>query len=325
MHLKQRLLTLLLGFGACYVHGQSISAPVPQPGLVSGCVMDADGAVIPGAVVDAESSVAAPRRGTTAAADGSFVLNDLPSAIPLHIHVQAAGFDVWVSPDVTLSPGQRYALPPVVLQIASVNTDVTAVFADQLAIQQVHQEEKQRAFGILPNFFASYDPVFVPLSPKLKFSLAFRTATDAATIGVSVVLAGIDQAGDTPAYTQGMKGYGQRLGSVYAFNSSQVMIGGALLPTVFRQDPRYFYQGTGTTKSRLIHALTTPVIARGDNGHRQFNISSLGGDVSAASLATVYRPPASRGVSKIVTDVLTLTGAHIVHAMGDEFLFHGKN
>ena len=35
------------------------------------------------------------------------------------------------------------------------------------------------------------------------------------------------------------------------------MIGGAILPSLLHQDPRYFYQGSGTKKSRALHALRT--------------------------------------------------------------------
>ncbi len=325
MRLKQNFLLWLLCCGTQCVLGQSISAPVPQPGIVSGLVTDGDGAVIPGALISSDTGSDSAPRTTTATADGSFVLESLPSAVPLHLKVRAEGFEAWVSPEITLLPGQREAMPPIVLRIASVSTSVTAVFADQLAIKQVKIEETQRLFGVLPNFYAFYGGTFVPLSPKLKFKLAALTATDAATLVVSVVLAGINQAADTPAYQEGLKGYGQRFGAVYAFNSSQIFIGGALLPVVFRQDPRYFYQGTGTTTSRALHAISAPFIARGDNNHREFNFSSIGGDISAASLADLYRPASSQGGTKFVSDLLTLTGAHMVHALAEEFLFNPKN
>lgn len=45
------------------------------------------------------------------------------------------------------------------------------------------------------------------------------------------------------------------------------MIGGAILPSLLHQDPRYFYQGTGTNESRTLHALSYPFVCKGDNGH----------------------------------------------------------
>lgn len=57
-------------------------------------------------------------------------------------------------------------------------------------------------------------------------------------------LAGADQAGDTPNYEEGAKGYGQRFGASYTTGFADIMIGEALLPSLLHQDPRYFYEGT---------------------------------------------------------------------------------
>lgn len=53
------------------------------------------------------------------------------------------------------------------------------------------------------------------------------------------------------------------------------MIGGAILPLLLHQDPRYFYQGTGTTKSRILQAISGPFVCRGDNGGLQPNSVQL--------------------------------------------------
>ncbi len=42
-------------------------------------------------------------------------------------------------------------------------------------------------------------------------------------------------------------------------------IGGAILPSVLKQDPRYFYKGTGSTTSRALYALANSIICKGDN------------------------------------------------------------
>ena len=77
------------------------------------------------------------------------------------------------------------------------------------------------------------------------------------------------------------------------------MIGGAVLPSLLHQDPRYFYQGTGTGKSRMMHALANPFICKGDNGRTQFNYSGIGGNLIAASLANLYYPPSNRGAGLV--------------------------
>src|ERR1700719_3198838 len=95
--------------------------------------------------------------------------------------------------------------------------------------------------------------------------------------------AAIDTEGMPSRYVEGMKGYGQRFGSVYTNGLTDIMVGGAILPSILHQDPRYFYQGTGTTKSRLLHALSSPIIAHGNNGRLQPNYSSLGGYLASGA------------------------------------------
>src|ERR1700744_1490612 len=118
-------------------------------------------------------------------------------------------------------------------------------------------------------------------------ALALRAATDVVSILGDFFLAGVNQAADAPDYQQGFKGYAQRFGSAYATSFSDVMIGGAVLPSLLHQDPRYFYLGKGSNKSRALHAISSPFICKGDNGRRQFNYSSIGGDLIAASLSNI--------------------------------------
>jgi hypothetical protein len=162
----------------------------------------------------------------------------------------------------------------------------------------------------------------MPLKAKLKFELALKAGTDTATIGSAAFLAGIYQAADTPNYREGWKGYGQRFGAVYANGFSDILIGGAVLPSVLHQDPRYFYQGTGSTRFRVFHAISAPFIARGDNGHSQCNYSSVGGDLAAGAFSNLYYPTSNRGASLVFTGALAITGGRIVNALSQEFLFN---
>jgi hypothetical protein len=197
---------------------------------------------------------------------------------------------------------------------------VVALTVEQLAQQQVKAEEKQRVLGIIPNFYVVYDKNAVPLTTKLKYELAFRAATDVVSIAGDVVLAGVNQAADTPDYQQGAKGYGQRFGAAYTDSFSNVMIGGAVLPSLLHQDPRYFYQGTGTRKSRLIHAISNPFFCKGDKGRTQFNYSGIGGNLIAASLTNLYYPPSNRGAGLVFSSVLINTGGRLANALVQEFI-----
>ena len=158
------------------------------------------------------------------------------------------------------------------------------------------------------------------MTTKLKFKLAMRVARDPISILGVGFMSGIEQAANTPNYVQGAKGYGQRFGANAAGAFSDILIGGAILPSLLHQDPRYYYQGTGGTRSRLAHAFATPFICRGDNGHRQINFSSMGGDIGATALSMTYLPDSNRGMGTVFTQFGINTAERVFGAIAQEFI-----
>lgn len=310
----------LLSFVASASSGQ-VSAP-RQPASIVGTVTDTDGALIPGATVKVTGLAAADTRSSTANTDGSFAVNNLPPASTLHLVVSASGFADWTSPEIVLTPGQLLDLHSIQLTVAAVVTSVSAATVEEVAVEQMHAEEQQRVLGIMPNFYVVYDHRFVPLTPKLKFQLARRSSTDVVTFAASGMLAGIDQAsGISPHYVQGMTGFGERYGAAYTGSFSDIMIGGAILPSLLHQDPRYFYQGTGSRKSRALHAIEAPFIAKGDEGRWEPNYSSIGGDFASSALTNLYYPRRDRGPGLVFRGALEITGGRIVNTLAQEFLY----
>jgi len=98
------------------------------------------------------------------------------------------------------------------------------------------------------------------------------------------------------------------------------MIGGAILPSLLHQDPRYFYQGTGTTKSRVVHAVTSPFVCKGDNGKWQPNYSTMGGDLASAAISNAYYPASNRGVGLFLGNFLIGTGQRAAANLAQEFV-----
>jgi hypothetical protein len=129
----------------------------------------------------------------------------------------------------------------------------------------------------------------------MKFELALKVFVDPVTAAGVLLVSDAKQGGNTPDYGQGWGAYGKRVGAVAADGFSDIMIGGAILPSLVHQDPRYFFQGTGTTGSRIRHAVLSPFVAKGDNGRWQPNYSSLGGDLASAGLANLYYARSNRG------------------------------
>lgn len=321
MFAKFRLFLIASLFFAPCINCQLPTAPMPQSGTIIGVVTDTENAIIPDAEVTIQTSSGAAIKTAKSADDGTFDLSEIPTAAPVKVVVKANGFGEWHSEEITLTPGERFELSAIAMTVATVETSVSAVFADQLAIEQVKDQEKQRILGVIPNFYVSYDRRVVPLSTKLKFQLALKAAVDPVTLAGAVFIAGIDQAADTPSYRQGAAGYGQRVGAVTASATTNILFGGAILPSLFHQDPRYFYMGTGTKKARAMHALSAPFVAKGDNGNPQFNISSIGGDLISSSLSNIYYPNRDRGAGLVFSNALILTGARVANTLAQEFIF----
>jgi len=296
-------------------------APRPQPGIISGTVVDVNGDAVPGATVVLQGPSLRSARTIASNSNGFFEFNDVEPGTPSHVTITAQGFASWTSPDVTLNPGQYVILTVSRLRVAKAVTTVTVGYsAEELATEQVKIEEHQRVFGIIPNFYVAYDPNAAPLTTKLKFQLAAKVSFDPVTFfGVGIVAAA-GQAGDHPNYPEGWKGYGERYGAAYANGFTDIMIGGAILPSLLHQDPRYFYQGTGTNKSRVLHAVSSPFVCRGDNGQTQPNYSTIGGDLASAALSNTYYPASNRGFGLFITNFLIGTGQRASANLAQEFI-----
>lgn len=239
------------------------------------------------------------------------------------VTVTAQDFANWDSSDLVLTAGQYIIVSDCKLRVAQVTSSVNVVYTpEEVALEEVKLEETQRAFGFIPNFYVVYDAHPAPLTAKLKFHLAFRTSTDVVTVLGVGALAGINQAGDTPNYQQGAKGYGERFGAVAADGFSDIMIGGAILPSLLRQDPRYYYRGTGTNSSRIFHAISSPFICRGDNGKLQPNYSSVGGDLASSALSNLYYPASNRGTGLIFQNFAVTTGERMLSSLVQEFVLN---
>lgn len=190
----------------------------------------------------------------------------------------------------------------------------------EVGTEQFKSEEKRRIFGIIPNFYVSYDSDAAPLATKMKFELALKVFVDPVTAAGIFFVASAKQAGNRPKYGQGWGPYGERVGAVAADGFSDIMIGGATLPSLLHQDPRYFYQGTGTTGSRIRHAMFSPFVAKGDNGKWQPNYSSLGGVLASSALANLYYPQSNRGVGLVFGNFAIGTAERIGASLAQEFI-----
>src|SRR5262249_10078357 len=151
----------------------------------------------------------------TASDTGAFEFANVSFGTPYEIALSASGFRDWTSSPIVLTPEHSvFLLTDARMKIDEAAESVTVYAAqEQIATEQVHLEEQQRVLGIIPNFYVIYDSKSaVPLSTKLKFQLAMKVSMDPITVAGVGLYAGIQQAGGTPGYAGGAKGYGQRFG-----------------------------------------------------------------------------------------------------------------
>lgn len=301
--------------------GQNAQALSRPSASIIGTVTDVNGDTVPNAAVVLKGPDLHDQRTITTTQSGYFEFRGLQPGVAYQISVRAKDFADWNLPNITLDPGQFKILAGIQLRLETERTEVQVHYDPvEVATEQFKAEEHQRVFGIIPNFYVSYDRDAEPLTAKMKFKLALKVSTDPVTAAGVLLVASARQASDTPHYGQGWDAYGKRLGAITADGFSDIMIGGAILPSLLHQDPRYFYQGTGTTRSRIRHAMLSPFIARNDNGTWGTNYSSLGGDLASSALANLYYPQSDRGPGLIFGNFAIGTAERVGASLAQEFL-----
>lgn len=189
---------------------------------------------------------------------------------------------------------------------------------EQIAAEQIKQQEHQRFLKFFPTFNMSNVPDAVAMTRKQKFELAFKGATDPVTFLIAGADAGISQwQNDYKGYGQGAEGYFNRWGASYADTFDGTMLGNALFPSLLHQDPRYFRKGSGSVGSRLWYSILTTVRCKGDNGHWQPNYSNVLGNIAAGGISNLYYPSTDRGADLTFERAFTVTAEG---ALGGIFL-----
>jgi hypothetical protein len=263
-------------------------------GTVSGRVADQNGNALAGIDVQLRCEQETAIQEVQSDEDGRFDFDQVPSG-HFQLTTTAEGF-VTQTVSNTLRPGEDYVVPPIAMSLAMVVTEVrVSPSREEIAQEEFKELKQQRVLGIVPNFYVNYVPEAAPLSPKRKFELALKATTDPVTMVGVATIAGVGQATNRfSGYGQGAQGYAKRYGASYANFASGLWIGGAVLPSILKQDPRYFYNGRGTKLSRFLYAVSRPFICKGDNQRWQPNYSSVLGDLAAGGLSNLYIPERNR-------------------------------
>lgn len=293
-------------------------------GEISGTVLNPNGAIIEDAHVVLTNNAGTIERIVQSGPNGQFSFVGLPNGT-YKLRVTAKGMGTYVSPQISLHADEMYIATQVVLPVETIATNVT-VYGDkeELAEEQVHIAVEQRVWGVFPNFYSTYDWNAPPLGTKQKYKLALRAEIDPVTFLGIAGIAGAEQYENIfPGYGGGFQGYAKRYGAAYANSFSGRVLSGAVYASLFHQDPRYFYKGTGSTRSRALYAISAAVITRDDNGHWKPNYSHVLGNFTAGALSNLYYPSSSRGVGLVVSTGLIETVANAGNNLLREFVLKG--
>jgi hypothetical protein len=289
-------------------------------GRIIGTILDQTGAAVAGARVTLAREDQSPNQDVVSGDDGQFSFSDVAPGT-FHLTITCEGFATQLTSG-NLRAGEVSIVPQIALTLAAATTEVrVGLTQTEVAEVQLKDEEKQRVFGVIPNFYVSYIPDAAPLTSKQKFKLAWKDAVDPVTFGITAAAAGLEQASDQyGGYGQGAEGYGKRYGAAYADLVTSTFIGGAILPSLLKQDPRYFYRGTGSTRARLLYAIANAVICKGDNKRWQANYSSILGNFASAGISNLYYPAKDTGVGLTFENALIDTGAAAAANVLQEFV-----
>ena len=302
----------------------SASAQLPAqrlPGSISGTILDRTGTGVVGARVKLMRDEQSPSQEVASDEQGKFFFANVAPG-PFHLTITSEGF----TPQTTsgnLSSGENYTAPQIALALATNITEVRVTLTQvELAQEQLKDQEKQRVLGVIPNYYVTYVANAAPLNTRQKFQLAWKSTVDPFTFGFTAAIAGIEQAQNRfSGYGQGAQGYGKRYGATYADLVTSTYIGGAILPSLLKQDPRYFYKGTGSKKSRALYAIANAVICKGDNGHWQPSYSAILGSLASGGISNLYYPASDRdGVALTFENALIGIGASAGANLLQEFV-----
>jgi hypothetical protein len=190
----------------------------------------------------------------------------------------------------------------------------------QKAQEQLDKQLHQRVFGVMATFNTTNNRDALPLSPKQKYELFFKSASDPWPFVLTAVGAGIDQAQNSfPEYGQGVEGYAKRWGAGYTDYFTGNLLGNAVLASLFREDPRYFQKGTGSFTGRALWAAGGTVWCKRDNGSWGPNYANVLGNLMGAAVSNLYYPASDRTVGETFERGFTVTAQAIIGSEVIEF------
>jgi hypothetical protein len=234
------------------------------------------------------------------------------AACPAHFSAQQAAIPDAPQPNIAVASLEVPAVQAPATSSSSQDAPPAPVAQQsqqQIADQQIKEQEKQRVLGIVPSFNISYRSDAVSLTGKQKLSLAFHSSVDPVAFAVALVAAGYKEASDSDTgFGWGAEGYGKHAGAAYLDAFDGAMIGNGILPALLHQDPRYFRLGHGSITHRTLYALMTNVMCKHDNTHKwEPNYSNVLGNIASGGISNLYYPSGNSGIGQTFSNGMLVT------------------
>jgi len=150
-----------------------------------------------------------------------------------------------------------------------------------------------RVFGVLPNCGTVADGTTVSaITTDKTFRIAALNSFDPYVFPFVGVIAALAQLENEEPLGRGPRAYVVRYATALADSSISSFLTSAIVPTLLKQDPRYFEPHEGDVWRRAWYAASRTVITRSRSGQTQFNLSGIGGNGVAAVISNPYHPAA---------------------------------
>ena len=166
----------------------------------------------------------------------------------------------------------------------------------QPAAQGAPPPQPKRILGVMPNFRAvsagAHPP---PPTAKQAFVIATQNSFDYSAfvfVGITSELAEATNA--HPQLGKGVAGYGRYYwrGFVDKTDGNYWVV--FVMPTIFREDERYYALGKGGFWKRAFYSASRIVVTPDYNGHNTFNASEVVGRGIAQGISLAYYPSGTR-------------------------------
>ena len=187
---------------------------------------------------------------------------------------------------------------PALAQSPSTNAPAPQNQPAQSVQENSTGQQTKRILGIMPNFRAvSADQKLPPETVKEKFVSATEDSFDFSSIFIPAAIAAYDMGERaTPEFHQGAAGFARYFWHSAVDQTSENYLVEFIVPTLTREDSRYYTLGHGGFVKRTGYALSRAVITRSNSGAEVFNVSEVFGAGAASGISNLYYPSASRSV-----------------------------